>query len=803
MKKYLLFVFIIVLLPFAGNIQIHSQDKASGTVKSVEYPSPVYNLEHPPDTNYLDMGMCMQGDSLVLNFELLNTGIKEISLAYKDPSFSLWEYKGTLDFELLHDNLNKVGKLLNGDESFNLRIVYRTENSIKDPATKNKHALLKLGLFDSDSVPDINQLKESDLITSKWYVLKFRKTNKLLDGFENYKALDSVYVNPTDTLWYDWTVQNSSLRGLSVEKQDTNWLSVRQQEAVPEFFFDFYKSNINFPQNQKFQKTDWKIGYYPVNPGEDKIELNLSYKPDPINFPDSVDFVRDTIRGFGVIQNMANDPDCNIFIDSVYKDKLINGKDVVVLDMGKILRNTTEYSVICIRNKGNIPFRAKTIKLLNETDNLESETFKLHDIPFGYKDYIDSLLEINSTIVLIDSFRAEASGIYRARLVIESDIATRNIRGFPQEAREVVFLLKAEVVEPKIKLTTNTVDFGNIVLCPENPTIVLDSINIFNDGKAQLQVSKFRIEPDSSPFSVIPGNMEIPPGPNTYKTAYITFNTDRLEVNKEYTAKVFIENNSYAPNNVTEIYLTARCVESSATKIQISRELKAKPGRLISVPIIVDKAEISIARTFRDTLSFDGNLLAYDSFDKSATASVKALESDIIINENPHGVLPINIKLPEKIYFEPSDTLIVLIFRTYLGNKISTDITFRNPELGNGICARVLNTSNTNGYFSLDSVCGLEQKAVSHLAKNFSVMSIYPNPVKDNFDIKFRIKDNTVLDINVFDIYGQKIIQPASGKFQAGDYNYDINAAGMSAGLYYIELTDGYNYEIYRIVIAR
>ncbi len=776
-----------------------AQNKASGTIKSVEYPYDAYNKEYPPNINFLDMGMCMPGDSLQLNFELLNTGIKEISLAYKKPSFSLESYDGLLDFELLKDNLNKVGKLLNSNDKFNIRITYNTENTINDPISKNKFAKVLIGLFDSDSVPIIEELKESDLLTYKWYVLKFRKTNKVLDGFENYKFLDSVYVNPTDTLWYNWTVQNSSNRGLTVEAQDTNWLTPRQQDASPEFFFDFYNSNLNFPQNRKFSRADWKIGYYPVNPGEDIIEVALKYRPDPVNFPDSIDFVRDTVRGFGVIQKLSINYDDCINVDSIFKGFLSNGKETIIFDIGKILRNEIRHFQISLKNSGNILYGSKGVRILNENDDSESDYFKIED---GSKFDRTNIGE-NQDRNIVDSFVAANVGVYKARLIFDSDIASRGIRGFPSDARETVFLLKAEVVEPKIKITSESVDFGNVVLCPENPAIIIDSFKVFNDGKAQLQIDRMYIEPGNTPFSIVPGNMSVPPGPNTFGTAYISLNTSGLEVNRDYNAKLVIENNSFPPYNRYELNIKARITEPGPSQIGISKALKAKPGTIFNVPLIVDKMLIGTARTFRDTLSFDGNLLEYVGFIKTGTAAEDAVETDIKIAEKPMGVLSVDLKMPEKVYFNPSDTLINLIFKSYLGSKISTDITFRNPEFGNGICARVLNLSSINGLFSLDSVCGLEQKAVPGLLKKFNIMNIIPNPASDNLSINFKIDEFTKLEVNLYDLYGQKILNPESGAYGKGEYSCNVNLSSFAPGVYYAELSDGYFYEIFRIVVAR
>ncbi len=784
-KRHIFLTAIVVLTLFTC---IPAFPKITGTITSLQYPLPGYNYSYP-DTNIIDMGMCMQGDTIITYFKLVNTGDSIVSIKDHDPSFYLGKtQKGTLEYELLKYDLGS--QFISPGDAKTIGIVYRTKNDVTDPVSKSKEALLKLGLYFQDTC---NGTSQSEMLVSKYYKLVFRKTNKLLDGFENIKILDSVYINPTDTLRYNWIVQNSSMKGLSVSEQDTNWLVPRYSGQASEFYFKFYPLPMSYQVNQKYSQNTWQIGYYPTDTVKDAIELKLKYTDIETGY---VDFVTDTIKAFGVVQDIMVDETHTQMIPKIY-EKIVNGKKYTVLDLGQIPRQPDcfflSYPTLQIINNGNIVLTADSIRLLNETNDNPSTEFT-----FFNNDRITGTPIPNGGTGWY-SFRlmSQEAGIHTARLVIYSDIYKKNIFGYPSDARKIEFLIRAECVEPIMALNHTTVDYKNVVISPDCPKKILDSVKVYNNGNANLNIKNIRIDTKTTPFAVTPNNFILEPG--TGSNIYISFNTDGLDVNTQYDAKLRIESET-CPDSITVVSLTAKTVEAASTTMRLP-EVKAMPGRVVSFPLLVDGEKIQIARTFRDTIVFEKYLLSYQNYENVGTASAKA--NIIEMSEFKDGMLAVNIKMAGSEYFSASDTLIILKFNTYLGNKISTPISFLNPELGDGICSKVMSIVKTDGLFTLDSVCGLENKAIPSVVRNFSILSARPNPADDEFRVQFSLSGENRCSFNLYDLYGQKVFSIPAENLSPGEYETRIDSSVFTHGIYYLEMTDGFFCEIIKIVVTR
>ena len=67
----------------------------------------------------------------------------------------------------------------------------------------------------------------------------------------------------------------------------------------------------------------------------------------------------------------------------------------------------------------------------------------------------------------------------------------------------------------------------------------------------------------------------------------------------------------------------------------------------------------------------------------------------------------------------------------------------------------------------------------------WSDFKVYPNPVCVEFNLAFKLTDNKIVKINLFDIHGRmvKILKPE--RLEAmGDLNYEFNISELPAGMY-------------------
>lgn len=142
-------------------------------------------------------------------------------------------------------------------------------------------------------------------------------------------------------------------------------------------------------------------------------------------------------------------------------------------------------------------------------------------------------------------------------------------------------------------------------------------------------------------------------------------------------------------------------------------------------------------------------------------------------------------------YFLPRDTLIKLNFDTYLGEAIETPIAFSSPEFGDGVCSKILTTIPTNGLFTLDSVCGLEFKAVKRAKPRFELRAPQPLPARENITISFNLAEAGPVRIRLYTASGDLVGEVVNTSLPAGDYTFDYNCSGLAPGMYFCEFSTG------------
>ncbi|MFA6572436.1 MAG: T9SS type A sorting domain-containing protein, partial [Bacteroidota bacterium] len=412
-------------------------------------------------------------------------------------------------------------------------------------------------------------------------------------------------------------------------------------------------------------------------------------------------------------------------------------------------------------------------KPLNESSNLrigKTDTIKIKFVP----DKLETIL---------------------GKLVIESDIADRPIRAVPPEGRNKIIYLRGRGTGAEISVSRDTFKFGKVVLHLNNTAKKTLPLTIGNIGNDILIINKFETEP---PFTVSPADVVFA---SEQKDFQITFETTKIGI---YTKELKIISSSIAPSSTVTIVLTAESVLPLPENISFPSDIRAKPGRIISVPLLADKSNISTARIFSDTISFNETLLRYNGFDKTNTASEAASYSEILINEtSDKGRVAINITMPNNVFFAESDTLILLNFKTYLGNNLSTPIAFANPQFSDGYFLNVLTPVFRNGYFTLDSVCGLVYKLQPGGSNIFKFDECYPNPATDYIDMDFEIPFTVNVDIKILNTNGEFVKSGLESTLQAGKYKFTLPVRELSPGIYYCVIRCGLFSRVRKIIVTR
>jgi hypothetical protein len=91
----------------------------------------------------------------------------------------------------------------------------------------------------------------------------------------------------------------------------------------------------------------------------------------------------------------------------------------------------------------------------------------------------------------------------------------------------------------------------------------------------------------------------------------------------------------------------------------------------------------------------------------------------------------------------------------------------------------------------------------SYYATSFELFQNYPNPFNPTTKIKFEIPESGFVSLKVFDIVGNEITTIFNEEKQPGIYEVEIDASGLSSGVYYYQLRDENFIETKKMVLIK
>jgi hypothetical protein len=222
-----------------------------------------------------------------------------------------------------------------------------------------------------------------------------------------------------------------------------------------------------------------------------------------------------------------------------------------------------------------------------------------------------------------------------------------------------------------------------------------------------------------------------------------------------------------------------------------------KPGSELNIPILAEGNKINLASKFATTLRYNNTLVKYIGYKNTNTATQNlSLDSKITelidnINGNLNNLI-IELNTPQNTNFLNSDTLILLRFNTYLGDVLATDMEIFEPKIGNDNCPEIMKITKQNGNITIDSICGLEYKVFDRSGRQkFSISNPKPNPSSDNLDISFDMAFKTIVNIEIYNSYGEIVYTIINQELDKGNYSKSLDISGFNAGLYLIRMNAG------------
>ena len=74
---------------------------------------------------------------------------------------------------------------------------------------------------------------------------------------------------------------------------------------------------------------------------------------------------------------------------------------------------------------------------------------------------------------------------------------------------------------------------------------------------------------------------------------------------------------------------------------------------------------------------------------------------------------------------------------------------------------------------------------------NFDLVSLYPNPFNPEVTIQVKVYEEGILNIDVFNLSGQRVKTLINGTFRAGSYSFNWDSSRSPSGMYFFKLTNG------------
>lgn len=91
--------------------------------------------------------------------------------------------------------------------------------------------------------------------------------------------------------------------------------------------------------------------------------------------------------------------------------------------------------------------------------------------------------------------------------------------------------------------------------------------------------------------------------------------------------------------------------------------------------------------------------------------------------------------------------------------------------------------SNTLGFTTGTEITSLEN--VKDQPASFTLFQNYPNPFNPETTISFQLPERSFVQLDLFNIAGEEILNITNGQFEAGLHNIKLNVSKLSSGVYF------------------
>jgi gingipain R len=129
------------------------------------------------------------------------------------------------------------------------------------------------------------------------------------------------------------------------------------------------------------------------------------------------------------------------------------------------------------------------------------------------------------------------------------------------------------------------------------------------------------------------------------------------------------------------------------------------------------------------------------------------------------------------------------------------DFEFSSNVLVNGTSVQAVVTGRNYVPYIQDIITNVN--FTSEIPTQYELAQNYPNPFNPSTMIKFGLPNSGFVTLKVYDALGKEVAQLVNGNLNAGTYNIDFNAQGLSSGVYFYRISAGDFTEIRKMVLMK
>jgi hypothetical protein len=702
---------------------------------------PLIRIEPSVDT--VDFGFVLLGENNRKNFTIINGSANPVwfrgSIA---PYFSIEKSLTVDDFEIFRQFSSFPSALPE------VIIQPTIEHSITVDYTPRDTSLL---INEAEGLLSIrvSTVGNEEIKQEKQYVVKGYRSKTWLATKRTSYNFDSVYVNTTTPKVFRWSLLNLS-NALVSPSTDIAYYTPNDSE------FSFASVNAIPSKDTR----EFELLYRPKGRGRDSARFWLRYERGG-----GIETLPIELSGFGVEQVITTTA-VTVDANPVATNNII--------DLGDMNWGTKKNVVVRFKNDGNIVYSVVKQGLSSvsggvEVPTLSSITSQYPYTPIFENDEYGISLEITPSVL----------GLHTIELALETNLLNRGYHGVnaADAVKKIVFRVNG--VGALLQANQDTLRLGDVPVSQQSSCrlTATKSLQVKNVGSTNLDIQSTNIISSFSPFRILSTGAKTV---NSDSTTDVVVEFEPTAIGNFVDSLVILSNSVTGSRNV--LYVQGTGVQAQ-TVSPIFDEILAKPGTDIFVPLRLN-ASLEGITTLQQQLQYDPQILEFKGYRNNGTKIQNIPNQFISIAETSKGNLPITISTPQS-NFTNSDTLVILHFRVYLGEKLSTPIQFVSSQFGNTACPNFLNVTSIPGRITVDSICGLDYKTT---LSTVSIGAVVPNPFSDVVRIQLDSKESQSISITLLSPIGT-VVHQQDVELTEGTHLLPITAVKtLQKGLYILSI---------------